>query len=64
VPAESKSSDDSQDNSQELEIAPEVMEFAASEEGRALIRGFSRIGDLKVRNRIVMLVKSLGEHDW
>jgi transcriptional regulator with XRE-family HTH domain len=64
VSAESKSSDDSQDNSQELEIAPEVMEFAASDEGRALIRGFSRIGDLKVRNRIVMLIKSLGEHDW
>jgi len=56
--------DDDAIDPQELEIPPEVMEFAASEEGRALIRAFTRIGDLKVRNRVVMLVKSLGEHDW
>lgn len=63
MPSESKSGDDSPD-SQELEIAPEAMEFAANEEGRALIRAFNRIGDLKVRNRLVMLVKSLGEQEW
>lgn len=45
-------------------IPPEVIEFAASDEGVELIRAFSRVGNLNVRCRIVKLLKSLGEHDW
>ena len=62
LPEENKSGE--QADAKNLDLPPEVVEFAASEEGLALIRAFARIGDLKVRNRIVMLVKSLGEHDW
>lgn len=43
----------------QADIPPEVIEFAASEEGIDLIRAFSRVGDHDVRCRIVMLVKSL-----
>ncbi|MBP2238919.1 transcriptional regulator with XRE-family HTH domain [Sinorhizobium kostiense] len=43
----------------QVNIPPEVIEFAASEEGIDLIRAFSRVGDHDVRCRIVMLLKSL-----
>ncbi|WP_081159550.1 helix-turn-helix domain-containing protein [Ensifer aridi] len=43
----------------QVDIPPEVIEFAASEEGIDLIRAFSRVGDHDVRCRIVMLVESL-----
>lgn len=52
------------DAANQADIPPEVMEVAASGEGVELVRAFSRVGDLQVRSRIAMLVKSLGEHDW
>ncbi|MDK1389991.1 helix-turn-helix transcriptional regulator [Sinorhizobium sp. 7-81] len=45
----------------QADLPPEVIEFAASEEGIELIRAFSRVGDFGVRSRLVMLVKSLGQ---
>jgi len=49
--------------SNQINIPPEVVEFVVSKEGIELIRAFSRVGDYRVRRRIVMLVKSLGAHE-
>nr|WP_153451875.1 helix-turn-helix transcriptional regulator [Sinorhizobium fredii] len=49
--------------SNQINIPPEVVEFVVSKEGIELIRAFSRVGDYRLRRRIVMLVKSLGAHE-
>ncbi|WP_026616058.1 helix-turn-helix domain-containing protein [Ensifer aridi] len=59
-----KNQSDGQSAANQTEIPPEVVEFAASEEGIELIKAFSRVGDNDVRRRIVMLLKSLSAHEW
>ncbi|MCK3781158.1 helix-turn-helix transcriptional regulator [Ensifer sesbaniae] len=49
--------------SNQINIPPEVVEFVVSKEGIELIRAFSRVGEYRLRRRIVMLVKSLGAHE-
>jgi transcriptional regulator with XRE-family HTH domain len=56
--------DETKSGEKNLDLPPEVVEFLSSEEGLEIIRALTRIGDLKVRNRIAMLIKSLGEYDW
>ncbi|MCZ4093172.1 helix-turn-helix domain-containing protein [Sinorhizobium psoraleae] len=51
---------DGQSAANHADIPPEVIEFAASEEGMELIRAFSRVDDNNVRCRLVKLIKSLG----
>lgn len=62
LPDENKSGE--QIDAKNLDLPPEVLEFVTSEEGLEIIRALTRIGDLKVHNRVAMLIKSLGEHDW
>ncbi|MFC0808914.1 helix-turn-helix domain-containing protein [Ensifer sp. P24N7] len=62
LPDENKSGERA--DAKNLDLPPEVVEFVSSEEGLEIIRALTRIGDLKVRNRVAMLIKSLGEHDW
>ncbi|RVH84112.1 XRE family transcriptional regulator [Sinorhizobium medicae] len=42
---------------------PEIVEFASSDEGLALISAFSQITDKRVRNRILGLVNALAKQD-
>ncbi|WEX79332.1 helix-turn-helix transcriptional regulator (plasmid) [Sinorhizobium numidicum] len=51
------------DRSGQKKLQPEIMEFASSDEGLALIRAFSRITDERVRSRTLGLVKALAEQD-
>lgn len=44
-------------------LHPELMQFVSSDQGLALIRGFCRINDEKVRARVVSLVKALAEQE-
>ncbi|PJR12829.1 helix-turn-helix domain-containing protein [Sinorhizobium meliloti] len=64
MPEEAPSREKAGEQKDHLNVPVEVLEFITSPEGLQLIRSFSKIGDLKVRERILMLVKSLGEHDW
>lgn len=54
---------DGGDRSGQKRLQPEIMEFASSDEGLALIRAFSRITDKRVRSRTLGLVKALAEQD-
>ncbi|WP_037381367.1 helix-turn-helix domain-containing protein [Sinorhizobium americanum] len=42
-------------------LQPEIIDFASSNEGLALIRAFSRIGDAKVRSRAIGLLKAVAD---
>ncbi|MDX0888998.1 helix-turn-helix domain-containing protein [Sinorhizobium medicae] len=44
-------------------LQPEIVEFASSDEGLALISAFSQITDKRVRNRILGLVNALAKQD-
>ncbi|NRP70909.1 hypothetical protein ILFOPFJJ_01791 [Ensifer psoraleae] len=55
--------DDDGDRSGQKTLQPEIMDFASTHEGLALIRAFSRITDEKVRSRTLGLVKVLAEQD-
>lgn len=55
--------DDDGDRSGQKTLQPEIVEFASSDEGLALIRAFSRITDKRVRSRTLGLVKALAEQD-
>ncbi len=54
---------DGGERSGQTRLQPEIMEFASSDEGLALIRDFSRITDKRVRSRTLGLVKALAEQD-
>ncbi|OHV80026.1 helix-turn-helix domain-containing protein [Ensifer sp. LCM 4579] len=54
---------DGGDRSGQKRLQTEIMEFASSHEGLALIRAFSRITDQKVRSRTLGLVKALAEQN-
>ncbi|WP_085044023.1 helix-turn-helix domain-containing protein [Ensifer aridi] len=54
---------DGDDRGDQKRLQPEIMEFASSDEGLALIRAFSRITDKRVRSRTLGLVKALAEQD-
>lgn len=43
------------------ELPSEIIDFASSNEGLALIRAFSRIGDAKVRSRAIGLLKAVAD---
>ncbi|WP_085026069.1 helix-turn-helix domain-containing protein [Ensifer aridi] len=42
-------------------LQPEIIAFASSTEGLALIRAFSRIGDANVRSRAISLLKAVAD---
>ncbi|NRQ19165.1 helix-turn-helix domain-containing protein [Ensifer sesbaniae] len=54
---------DSGDRSGQKRLQSEIVEFASSDEGLALIRAFSRITDKRVRSRTLDLMKALAGHD-
>ncbi|WP_026187596.1 helix-turn-helix domain-containing protein [Ensifer sp. BR816] len=45
------------------QIQSEIIDFASSDEGLALIKAFSRIGDANVRSRAIGLLKALADRD-
>ncbi|MDK1376574.1 MULTISPECIES: helix-turn-helix transcriptional regulator [unclassified Sinorhizobium] len=43
------------------QLQPEIIDFASSDEGLALIRAFSRIGDASVRRRAIGFLKAIAD---
>ncbi|WP_331375732.1 helix-turn-helix domain-containing protein [Sinorhizobium chiapasense] len=45
------------------QLQPEIIDFASSDEGLALIKAFSRIGDASVRSWAIGLLKAVADRD-
>ncbi|MFC0804469.1 MULTISPECIES: helix-turn-helix domain-containing protein [Sinorhizobium] len=47
----------------QYQLQPEIIDFAASDEGLALIRAFTRIGDASVRRQAISFLRAVADRD-